>query len=523
MFKTLLTLLLLCATSALHAANYLTFTAEADSSSFGIHSERFYPRNTSHMSNTPNVQYSLDKGKTWEALPSDTLILLKRKGEKALLKGMNPEGFSKEDSIYSRFAMTGRIAASGSVMSLIDGNGESLVIPGEYCFYRLFEKCVSLEQAPQLPAHTLRRGCYKEMFIECTSLTYAPKLPAQTLEKNCYAGMFKGCTSLTKVPKLPATTLARECYRSMFRGCISLKHAPKLPATELSEECYEEMFKGCTHLEQAPKLSSTNLSKGCYSAMFSGCISLTQAPELPATTLSEDCYKSMFEFCISLRQAPQLPATSLAKGCYEKMFGRCLSLTHAPELPATSLAERCYAEMFWGCTSLTQAPHLHTNPLKVYHERTSVNSADLDHVQFPGVEMKAPSPTLNETISKDGKWSSKFKDQSANIPSLSFSDNKPHKKRPSHPIGVCSHLEQRKLEINIKRPTPTSEKGCYYRMFSGCTSLTNVRVSFTEWEDDATTEWLSSVAPTGTFICPKELPKEFGESGIPPRWKIIEN
>ncbi len=523
MFKTLLTLLLLCVTSALQAANYLTFTAEADSSSFGIHSERFYPRNTSHMSNTPNVQYSLDKGKTWEALPSDTLILLKRKGEKALLKGMNPEGFSKEGSFYFRFVMTGRIAASGSVMSLIDGSGESLVIPREYCFYRLFEECVSLAQAPQLPAHTLRRGCYKEMFIECTSLTYAPKLPAQTLEKNCYAGMFKGCTSLTKVPKLPATTLARECYRSMFRGCISLKHAPKLPATELSEECYEEMFKGCTHLEQAPKLSSTNLSKGCYSAMFSGCISLTQAPELPATTLSEDCYKSMFEFCLSLRQAPQLPATSLAKGCYEKMFGRCLSLTHAPELPATSLAERCYAEMFWGCTSLTQAPHLHTNPLKVYHERTSVNSADLDHVQFPGVEMKAPSPTLNGTISKDGKWSSKFKDQSANIPSLSFSDNKPHKKRPSHPIGLCSHLEQRKLEINIKRPTPTSEKGCYYRMFSGCTSLTKVRVSFTEWEDDATTEWLSSVAPTGTFICPKELPKEFGESRIPPRWKVIEN
>ena len=157
--------------------------------------------------------------------------------------------------------------------------------------------------------------------------------------------------------------------------------------------------------------------------------------------------------------------------------------------------------MFRECTSLTQAPHLHTNPLKVYHEGTSVGSANLDHVQFPGVETKAPSPALNETISEDGKWSSKFRDQSANIPSLSFSDNKPQKERPNHPIGVCSHLEQRKLEIK-RRPTPTSEKGCYYRMFIGCISLTNVRVSFTEWEDDATTDWLYYVAPTGTFICP---------------------
>ena len=280
MTKKLLILLLLCATSALHAANYLTFTAEADSSSFGI---------INVGSNNPNVQYSLDKGKLWMTLDTNTVVTLAKKGDKALLKGMNPNGFSKEDSIYSRFVMTGRIAASGSVMSLIDGEGESLVIPGEYCFYRLFEKCVSLAQAPQLPAHTLREECYKEIFIECTSLTQAPKLPAKTLEKNCYAGMFKGCTSLTKAPKLPATTLARECYRSMFSRCIFLKHVPKLPATELSEECYEEMFSECTNLTQAPELPATQLAKMCYWAMFRGCTNLAQAPQLPATKLADEC------------------------------------------------------------------------------------------------------------------------------------------------------------------------------------------------------------------------------------------
>ena len=327
--------------------------------------------------------------------------------------------------------------------------------------------------------------------------------------------MFLGDSSLTQAPQLPATSLALFCYENMFSGCTDLTQAPELPATALEGYCYVGMFNGCTSLTQAPQLPATQLASSCYEGMFRECTSLTQAPELPATTLAEDCYKSMFKFCSSLRQAPQLPATSLTKGCYDNMFGGCKSLTQAPELPATSLAERCYAEMFWGCTSLTQAPHLHTNPLKVYHERTSVNSADLDHVQFPGVEMKAPSPTLNGTISKDGKWSSKFKDQSANIPSPSFSDNKPHKKRPSHPIGICSHHEQRKLEINIKRPTPTSEKGCYYRMFSGCTSLTNVRVSFTEWEDDATTEWLSSVAPTAPSSARKSCRRSSGRAEYP--------
>ena len=518
MFKKLLILLLLCITSALHAANYLTFTAEADNSAFGIKNEG---------GNDPQIEYSLNKGKSWKSLKADTLISLRRKGKKALLRSMNPEGFSRKgrtkETAYTYFVMTGSIAASGSVMSLLDGKGETTAIPSMYCFFRLFHRCKSLTQAPELPATTLKGLCYCEMFKGCTSLTQAPQLPAQKLEIRCYREMFLGDSSLTQAPQLPATSLALFCYENMFGGCTDLTQAPELPATALEDYCYVGMFSGCTSLTQAPQLPATQLASSCYEGMFRECTSLTQAPELPATTLAEDCYKSMFKFCSSLRQAPQLPATSLTKGCYDNMFGGCKSLTQAPELPATSLAERCYAEMFWECTSLTQAPHLHTNPLKVYHERTSVNSADLDHVQFPGVEMKAPSPTLNETISKDGKWSSKFKGQSANIPSPSFSDNKPHKKRPSHPIGVCSHLEQRKPEINIKRPTPTSEKGCYYRMFSGCTSLTNVRVSFTEWEDDATTEWLYTVAPTGTFICPKELPKEFGASRIPPRWKVIEN
>ncbi|MBR5973129.1 MAG: leucine-rich repeat protein [Paludibacteraceae bacterium] len=278
--------------------NYLTFTAEEDGSSFGI----------VNKDNNPDVQYSLDGGETWTALAAGDTITLAHKGDKALLRGNNPEGFSKDWNQFSTLKMTGKVAASGSVMSLIDGVGLSTEVPGNYCFYKLFQGCTSLTQAPELPATTLAYSCYRDMFEGCTSLTQAPKLPATTLAEACYFGMFADCTNLTQAPELPATTLPTTsnvengCYSLMFLGCTSLTQAPELPATTLAEGCYADMFYGCTSLTQAPKLPATTLSDFCYFEMFSGCTSLTQAPELPATTLTDFCYDRMFFGCTSLSE-----------------------------------------------------------------------------------------------------------------------------------------------------------------------------------------------------------------------------
>ena len=198
-------MMMLCAVCVASAANYLTFTAEEDSSTFGIMNEK----------NNPDVQYSLDGGETWTALAAGDTITLVHKGDKALLRGDNPEGFSRSRTQYSTFEMTGKVSASGSVMSLIDGTGLSTEIPNGYCFCRSFRNCTSLTQAPELPATTLAYGCYASMFDGCTSLTEAPELPATTLAISCYEYMFYGCTSLTKAPELPATTLVVTCYLSM--------------------------------------------------------------------------------------------------------------------------------------------------------------------------------------------------------------------------------------------------------------------------------------------------------------------
>lgn len=324
--------------------NYLTFTAWEDYSSFGI----------VNKDNNVDVQYSLDNGETWQVLSEGEKIHLQYKGDMAILRGDNPDGFSRGEDNYTYFTMKGRIVASGSVMSLIDNKGDSKVIPCDWCFHNLFTECSSLLKAPKLPATKLTEWCYESMFSYCENLDKAPELPATELSKGCYYTMFFGCKRLSKVPELPATDLAAGCYGAMF-GYTALAKAPALPATELPIYCYVLMFKGCTNLTQAPELPATELSDGCYYGMFKGCASLTQAPELPATKLSPYCYGEMFTHCSELAQAPELPATELSRDCYYGMFFKCTNLTQAPELPAKDISvDSCYVDMFFGCKKLSQ-------------------------------------------------------------------------------------------------------------------------------------------------------------------------
>ena len=516
-------MMMLCAVCMASAANYLTFTAEEDSSTFGID----FGKNIN-----PNVQYSLDGGNTWKELTNGDTAVLVHKGDKALLKGNNPHEFSRSTEPYSSasFTMTGKIAASGSVMSLIDGVGLSTEIPCDFCFYSLFRLCANLTQAPELPATKLTKGCYLKMFSSCMSLTQAPELPATTLAEHCYEsmfwnctgltqtpelpattladscyfGMFYGCTSLTQAPELPATTLTIYCYESMFYGCTSLTQAPELPATVLAGNCYDEMFSGCTSLTQAPELSATTMAKACYYGMFRGCTSLTQAPKLPATTLAKLCYSYMFSNCSSLTQAPELPATTLADGCYGGMFSGCTSLTQAPELPATTLANNCYNSMFSGCTSLTQAPEL---PVTALAERCYSGMFYLCTSLTQAPELPATTLTIY-------CYESMFQGcisltQAPELPATTL-DAYCYKDM----FASCASLTQAP-----ELPATTLKKQCYYGMFYGCKNLSQIHVSFESWgNNEETNGWVQYVASTGTFICPKDLPLEYRISRIPKGW-----
>lgn len=125
-------------------------------------------------------------------------VLTLQAGQKVYIKGNN-ETLNNVNGDQATFIMTGRIEANGNIMSLLDGNGESLVITHDYCFMYLFFNCASLEKAPEFPATTLSEYCYGFAFYGCTSLDIAPVLPATTLSTNCYSFMFMGCSLLTRI------------------------------------------------------------------------------------------------------------------------------------------------------------------------------------------------------------------------------------------------------------------------------------------------------------------------------------
>ena len=337
---------------------------------------------------SPNLQYRVNNGPWSDFIFGTTADIHAVTGDVIQWKGVNESGISTSDKNYMKFSISGNpVSLSGNVMSLIDGVGDALVIPNNYCFYKMFSQsnvktvsldflpattlttwCYSdlfseslLENAPELPALTMKEQCYRGMFYGCQNLTQSPALPSTTLAPYCYMGMLQNCTALTIAPELPAMTMKERCYHYMFYGCSSLNQAPVLPATELAPYCYNNMFCLCTSITTAPDLPATTLAPYCYSYMFYDCHSLVNVHELPATTIASNCYRSMFYRCTALTQAPALPATTLEDGCYQFMFWGCTSLTQAPELPATELTQYCYNQMFYGCSSLNYVKSLATN------------------------------------------------------------------------------------------------------------------------------------------------------------------
>ena len=349
--------------------DYLCFTAEQAGSTVAM-----------AVNGTPTkgqaFEYSTD-GTNWSVFtPGTTTITLANVGNKVYFRGDNTT-VGESNSIYYKFVMSGKMAASGNIMSLLDKTCQSTTISNKFCYYSMFRDCANLTTAPTLPATTLQSNCYNSMFNGCKSLTTAPALPATTLASGCYGSMFNSCTSLTTAPALPATTLQSNCYNSMFNGCKSLTTAPALPATTLAISCYDNMFNGCT--------------------------SLTTAPALPATKLANDCYYYMFNSCTSLKTAPALPATTLANGCYYYMFNGCKSLTTAPALPATTLKSNCYGSMFRGCISLqvyssSGTGHTEAWRIPTSGSASSYTSQNQMFYNCPGSYKTKSSVSLNRTF-----------------------------------------------------------------------------------------------------------------------------
>ncbi|MBP3679782.1 MAG: hypothetical protein J6I70_05655 [Bacteroidaceae bacterium] len=168
---------------------YVTFTADA-------------PQKLMYTGN--DLQYSLD-GTTFQDLPQNTpkefsedgKLYLRNKGEENL-DGTN------DGEYYFKISFTeeAHVACTGDIRTLIDYDNYENVSTNQAEFRHLFEGCVQLTSAPELPATDLAEYCYFAMFKDCTSLTVAPVLPATTLTNQCYREMFSGCENLSSITML---------------------------------------------------------------------------------------------------------------------------------------------------------------------------------------------------------------------------------------------------------------------------------------------------------------------------------
>jgi len=228
------------------------------------------------------------------------------------------------------------------------------------------------------------------------------------------------------------------------------------------------------------QLPATTLTANCYDNMFSLCTSLEKAPKLPATTLANYCYSNMFNGCISLLTAPDLPATTLAQYCYNNMFNSCTSLTAAPTLPATTMAAHCYEGMFIDCDSLVAPPQLPATNLAPYcYAEMFMNCSSLD-----------TAPALPATLLEDYCYYRMFKN--------------------------CTSLIQAPL-----LPSLGVEAGSYREMFNGCSNLNYIKILAISRAQNALTDWVANVYPTGIFIKdPNATYPIDSVSGVPIGWTL---
>lgn len=184
---------------------YVTFEAQEANSTIGL------------IKINQSLQYSTDTV-TWKTMVNNTTITLDNVGDKVYIRGELV--YTNTSSYYTRFKMTGKIAATGNCNAL--WNYKDLNAPlKEYCGYKMFLYCTSLTTAPALPATELAMSCYYSMFSNCESLTIAPVLPATTLTKFCYAQMFSGCTSLNYIKCLVTNIVDSDQVNAWVSGVSS--------------------------------------------------------------------------------------------------------------------------------------------------------------------------------------------------------------------------------------------------------------------------------------------------------------
>lgn len=202
--------------------------------------------------------------------------------QRVYLKGVDNNTFAYDGNNRNVFKFNGenRVRSGGSIMSLLNGDGNETDITDSCCFGYLFFENALLVSMPELPATNLTSYCYHMMFAYCSNLSEVSYISAKdNLPRSCFNGMFGYCSKITITPQFEISSFVNndilQCD-AMFIGCTSLNNLNcKLSANNLTERCYSSMFSN-TNIEKAPYLPAKNLGNSCYARMFKDCSSLTE-------------------------------------------------------------------------------------------------------------------------------------------------------------------------------------------------------------------------------------------------------
>jgi len=187
----------------------LCLTAQAANSTVSIE----WIDDTGESTPLASLYYRTASTPSWTAYTLDTVIPLASVGDWVEFKNTS-NVLSSLDNHY-HFVLTGQIAASGNIMSMI-AYGRLY----NRTFLSLFAGNSALVAAPELPATRLDVGCYANMFAG-TSITTAPALPATEMANLCYGSMFESCPYLTSV-SIHANALKTTCCYYMCKNCSSI-------------------------------------------------------------------------------------------------------------------------------------------------------------------------------------------------------------------------------------------------------------------------------------------------------------
>ena len=217
-------------------------------------------------------------------------------------------------------------------------------------------------------------------------------------------------------------------------------------------------------------------------------LEITWPEDLPEKNYTQYTNTNIGELARLFKNQPVVDAGNLVLSSsvlnnytYWEMFSGCEYLTTAPkELPALTVYGYTYALMFQGCTSLTTAPKLSATTLGRYCYRTMF--------QFCTSLTTAPELPATTLV-------------------------------PSCYVGMfqgCTSLTTAPV-----LPATTLVSSCYQRMFMDCTKLNYIKAMFTTTPGSYTTNWVSNVAATGTFVKNSAATWNVsGNSGIPSGWTV---